>query len=157
MSAGCRTRKSSTAWRSRRRIIHVGGDLSGTTADMTPAELYAYVSANPTHRVYAQLSFQGEHFLMLYQGATNGILTFSSARRPIPSGTRSAPSSFRRKRPATVPGCPGQDRADDAEHRTRLALPNPKALTIRIGGTTVMYDGSTAQTVTIADGTEVSY
>ena len=36
-------------------------------------------------------------------------------------------------------------------------LPNPKALTIRIGGTTVMYDGSTAQTVTIADGTEVSY
>ena len=30
-------------------------------------------------------------------------------------------------------------------------------LTIRIGGTTVMYDGSTAQTVTIADGTEVSY
>lgn len=60
------------------RIIHVGGDLSGTTADMTPAELYAYVSANPTHRVYAQLSFQGEHFLMLYQGATNGILTFSS-------------------------------------------------------------------------------
>ena len=37
------------------------------------------------------------------------------------------------------------------------ALKNPKALTIRIGGTTVMYDGSTAQTVTIADGTEVSY
>lgn len=60
------------------RILHIGGDLSGTTADMTPAELYAYVSANPTHRVYAQLSFQGEHFLMLYQGATNGILTFSS-------------------------------------------------------------------------------
>ena len=37
------------------------------------------------------------------------------------------------------------------------ALKNPNALTIKIGGTTVTYDGSTAQTVTIADGTEVEY
>ena len=37
------------------------------------------------------------------------------------------------------------------------ALKNPKALTIQIGNTTVTYDGSTAQTVTIADGTEVAY
>ena len=32
------------------------------------------------------------------------------------------------------------------------ALPNPEALTIQIGGTSITYDGSTAQTVTIADG-----
>ena len=37
------------------------------------------------------------------------------------------------------------------------ALKNPNALTIEIGGTTVTYDGSAAKTVTIADGTEVSY
>ena len=37
------------------------------------------------------------------------------------------------------------------------ALKNPNALTIEIGNTTVTYDGSTAQTVTIADGTEVAY
>jgi hypothetical protein len=37
------------------------------------------------------------------------------------------------------------------------ALPNPNALTVKIGSTTVTYDGSSAQTVTIADGTEVSY
>ena len=37
------------------------------------------------------------------------------------------------------------------------SLKNPNALTIKIGSTTVTYDGSTAQTVTIADGTEVSY
>ena len=37
------------------------------------------------------------------------------------------------------------------------SLPNPNALTIKIGSTTVTYDGSTAQTVAIADGTEVSY
>lgn len=37
------------------------------------------------------------------------------------------------------------------------ALKNPNALTIKIGSTTVTYDGSTAQTVEIADGSEVSY
>lgn len=38
-----------------------------------------------------------------------------------------------------------------------LKFPNPNALTIKIGSTTVTYDGSSAQTVEIADGTEVSY
>lgn len=37
------------------------------------------------------------------------------------------------------------------------ALKNPNALTIKVGDTTVVYDGSTAKTVEIADGTEVSY
>ena len=37
------------------------------------------------------------------------------------------------------------------------ALKNTNALTIKIGGTTVTYDGSAAKTVTIADGSEVSY
>ena len=37
------------------------------------------------------------------------------------------------------------------------ALKNPNALTIKIGGTTVTYDGSEAKTVTIADGSEVAY
>lgn len=37
------------------------------------------------------------------------------------------------------------------------ALKNPNALTIKIGGTTVTYDGSVAKTVEIADGSEVEY
>lgn len=37
------------------------------------------------------------------------------------------------------------------------ALKNPNALTIKIGGTTVTYDGSAPKTVEIADGSEVSY
>ena len=37
------------------------------------------------------------------------------------------------------------------------ALPNPNALTIKIGNTTVTYDGSAAKTVEITDGSEVSY
>ena len=36
-------------------------------------------------------------------------------------------------------------------------MKNPNALTVKIGSTTVTYDGSSAQTVEIADGTEVSY
>lgn len=37
------------------------------------------------------------------------------------------------------------------------ALKNPNALTVKIGNTTVTYDGSAAKTVEIADGSEVSY
>ena len=37
------------------------------------------------------------------------------------------------------------------------SLKNPNALTIKIGSTTVTYDGSTAETVEIADGSEVEY
>lgn len=83
---------------------------------------------------------------------------------------------------AVIDGITGQvtaDKVNDPDHTTdlvqyaafRLAaqqiieqiptvpakLPNPEKLTIRIGGTSVTYDGSTAQTVTIADGTEVAY
>lgn len=38
-----------------------------------------------------------------------------------------------------------------------LKFPNPNALTVKIGSTTVTYDGSSAKTVEIEDGTEVSY
>ena len=137
------------------RILHIGGDLSGTTADMTPAELHAYVSANPTHRVYAQLEFQGEHFLMLYQGATNGILTFSSLVADSERHTFCA-VKLQAKTTSDVWDVPVRIELM-TQNIAPAALPNPKALTIRIGGTTVMYDGSTAQTVTIADGTEVGY
>lgn len=36
-------------------------------------------------------------------------------------------------------------------------LPNPNALTIKIGDESVVYDGSSAQTIEIADGNEVAY
>lgn len=86
------------------------------------------------------------------------------------------------KNKAVIDGITGQvtaDKVDAPDHTTDLvqygafqiaaqqiikriptvptALKNPNALTIKIGSTTVTYDGSTAQTVTIADGTEVSY
>ena len=47
--------------------------------------------------------------------------------------------------------------AEQVSQMIPTALPNPNALKIKIGSTTVTYDGSSAQTVEIADGTEVSY
>lgn len=38
-----------------------------------------------------------------------------------------------------------------------LKFPNPNELTIKIGSTTITYDGSADKTVEIEDGTEVSY
>ena len=38
-----------------------------------------------------------------------------------------------------------------------ITLPNPNALTIKIGDESVVYDGSSAQTIEIADGNEVAY
>lgn len=46
---------------------------------------------------------------------------------------------------------------DDNKTTVPTSLKNPNALTIKIGSTTVTYDGSTAKTVEIADGSEVSY
>lgn len=43
------------------------------------------------------------------------------------------------------------------DSKVPTALKNPNALTIKIGSTIVTYDGSTAQTVTIADESEVAY
>ena len=43
------------------------------------------------------------------------------------------------------------------DSKVPTALKNPNALTIKIGSTTVTYDGSAAKTVEIADGSEVSY
>ena len=137
------------------RILHVGGDMSGTTADMTPADLHAYVSANPTHRVYAQLEFQGEQFLMLYQGATNGILTFSSLVADSERHTFCV-VKLQAKTTSDVWDVPVRIELM-TQNIAPAALPNPEALTINIGGTSITYDGSTAQTVTIADGTEVAY
>lgn len=38
-----------------------------------------------------------------------------------------------------------------------IALPSPNALTIKIGSESVVYDGSSAQTIEIANGNEVAY
>ena len=129
--------------------------LAGTTTELTPAQVHqAILAGTPvvvkyTDRAYGELSFTsfnvanefgrivsqtivyygGNYILAELVGDLNGEWKFYSA------------ALAEKKDIPTVPE----------------SLKNPNALTIKIGGTTVTYDGSAAKTVTIADGSEVAY
>lgn len=130
--------------------------LSGTTDDLTPAQVYAAVSAGrPVKVQYTSSSYGAMSFAAFNIAETVGVIaaqnivyynyTYILAELGgyIQSGQWFFNSTVlaEKKDIPTVPS----------------SLKNPNALTIKIGSTTVTYDGSTAQTVTIADGTEVSY
>lgn len=73
-------------------------------------------------------------------------------------GDKGAPGSDASVTAANIKTALGYTPADSKDIPTvPESLKNPNALTIKIGSTTVTYDGSSAQTVEIADGTEVSY
>lgn len=129
--------------------------LAGTTTELTPAQVHqAILAGTPvvvkyTDSAYGELSFtsfnvanefgrivsqtivyyRGNYILAELVGDLNGKWGFNSATLAEKKDIPTVPSS----------------------------LKNPNALTIKIGSTTVTYDGSAAQTVTIDDGTEVSY
>ena len=129
--------------------------LAGTTTELTPAQVHqAILAGTPvvvkyTDSAYGELSFTsfnvanefgrivsqtivyygGNYILAELVGDLNGKWDFDSATLAEKKDIPTVPSS----------------------------LKNPNALTIKIGSTTVTYDGSAAQTVTIDDGTEVSY
>lgn len=135
------------------------GDGNSATADKTAAEVYAAYAAG--YAVYALVKFRNygyPYILPLMFAVSNSedmALGFTATGSASPTekplyasvlyyfNTWSAWSGTL-ARPEDIPTIP-------------TALKNPNALTIKIGSTTVTYDGSTAQTVTIADGTEVSY
>ena len=82
----------------------------------------------------------GDDFtLTLDGGPENALVRVNGIRTPTDADTNAAATVEYVK--TTVP----------------TALKNPNALTIKIGGTTVTYDGSAAKTVTIVDGSEVAY
>ena len=130
--------------------------LSGTTDDLTPAQVYAAVSAGrPVKVQYTSSSYGVMSFTAFSTSETMGVIAsqnivyydnvymLAELGGYIQSGEWFFNSTVlaEKKDIPTVPS----------------SLKNPNALTIKIGSTTVTYDGSTAQTVTIADGTEVSY
>lgn len=127
--------------------------LIGTTNELTPAQVYDAVSAGIPVKVQ-------------YTDSTYGLLSFTAfnvaeSLNVIVSQTIVYDSGVCLL--AELNGYKGNNRWDTVftilSQKTDIpsALPNPNALTIKIGSTTVTYDGSTAQTVTIADGSEVSY
>ena len=136
------------------------GDGNSATADKTPVEVYAAYAAG--YAVYALVKIRyddyRQYILPLSLAANDSLdilLGFTATGLVGPTSQSecisvvcnfNAWSVWRGKlaRPEDIPAIP-------------TALKNPNALTIKIGSTTVTYDGSAAQTVTIDDGTEVSY
>lgn len=134
------------------------GDGNSATADKTAAEVYAAYAAG--YAVYAIANLNDD---------SSFVLPLAFALRFLDTvvlGFAVVGSTSPTKKPLYIAaGCSGRDwsvwrgtlaRTEDIP-TIPTALKNPNALTIKIGSTTVTYDGSTAQTVTIADGTEVSY
>lgn len=129
--------------------------LAGTTTELTPTQVHKAILAGTsvvvkyTNSAYGELSFtsfnvanefgrivsqtivyyNGNYILAGLTGNLNGGWEFSSTTLAEEEDIPTVPES----------------------------LKNPNALTIKIGSTTVTYDGSVAKTVEIADGSEVEY
>ena len=130
--------------------------LIGTTGTLTPTQVYNAVSAGVPVKVqytsgtYGLLSFTAfniaESLSMIVSQAIvyyGGVYILAELGGNIQAGDWFTKFTTLAEK-TDIPTIP-------------TALKNPNALTIKIGSTTVTYDGSTAQTVTIDDGTEVSY
>lgn len=135
------------------------GDGISATADKTPKEVYAAYAAG--YSVYALVKLTtGNPFILslacaLSDSEDGEFIAFTAVGSDGPTERPQYISALgylglwevwrgTLARPEDIPTIPTE-------------LKNPNALTIKIGSTTVTYDGSAAQTVTIDDGTKVSY
>ena len=136
------------------------GDQTTGTADKTDAEIYtAYAAGSP---VFCRVASEGHFFghpatLPIFAAVKDGdnyMFAFCGSGAPR-SGTGDAA--------VTVTVTRDQRNwyvfYDTLAKKTDIptALKSPNALTLKLGGTTVVYDGSAAKTFEIPDGTEVSY
>lgn len=134
-------------------------DGTSATADKTAEEVYtAYAAGYAVYALVKLRNYGYPYILSLSFAVSNSediALGFTAAGSPGPTEKPLYVSALflfntwavwrgTLARPEDIPTIP-------------TALKNPNSLTIKIGSTTVTYDGSTAQTVTIDDGTEVSY
>lgn len=130
--------------------------LSGTTDDLTPAQVYEAVSSGrPVKVQYTSSDYGLMSFTAFSTSETIGVIAsqnivfynnvyiLAELGGYIQSGQWFFNSTVlaEKKDIPTVP----------------TSLKSPYALTIKIGGNSVTYDGSAAKTVEIADGSEVSY
>ena len=136
------------------------GDQTTGTADKTDAEIYAAYAAGSA--VFCRVASEGHFFghpatLPIFAAVKDGdnyMFAFCGSGAPR-SGTGDAA--------VTVTVTRDQHNwyvfYDALAKKTDIPteLKNPNALTLKLGGTTVVYDGSAAKTFEIPDGTEVSY
>lgn len=136
-----------------------GSDATVTAASITGALGYKPVAPGdipvvPTAEINANTAARHTH---ANKAVIDSITAAKTAAWDAKAGTAAATQSA-----AGLMSAADKAKLDGIErgaNKTTVpaALPNPEALTIQIGGTSITYDGSTAQTVTIADGTEVAY
>lgn len=130
--------------------------LSGTTDDLTAAQVYAAVSAGrPVKVQHTDSNYGVMSFTAFSASETLGVIAsqnivfyeneyiLTELGGYIQSGQWFFNSTVLAKK-TDIPTVP-------------TSLKSPYALTIKIGGTSVTYDGSAEETVEIADGSEVSY
>ena len=135
--------------------VKLTGTKASPTADQTAVAIYqAYTDGYAVYGI-VQMSEILEGFpiilplLYVYgSSASVGALCFAGSANPHLSGTMTQNTTIT----ATYDG--SWHVFVDSQP---TALKNPNALTIKLGSETITYDGSSAQTVEIADGTEVSY
>lgn len=130
--------------------------LIGTIWTLTPTQVYDAVSAGIPVKVQ-------------YTDDTYGLLSFTAFNVAESLAIIVSQTIVYYNGVYILAELTGLESSDTWEFRTAMlaekkdiptvpsALKNPNALTIKIGSTTVTYDGSTAQVVTIDDGTGVSY
>lgn len=137
------------------------GDQTTGTADKTDAEIYAAYAAGSA--VFCNVASAGH-----YSGMTATLPLFAAYNQGDDYMFAFCGSGVPRTSTAQDP--PGAVTVTKNNHgwyvfydtlakKTDMptALKNPNALTLKLGGTTVVYDGSAAKTFEIPDGTEVSY
>ena len=137
------------------------GDQTTGTADKTDAEIYAAYAAGSA--VFCNVASAGH-----YSGMTATLPLFAAYNQGDDYMFAFCGSGVPRTSTAQDP--PGAVTVTKNNHgwyvfydalakKTDIptALKNPNALTLKLGGTTVVYDGSAAKTFEIPDGTEVSY
>ena len=127
--------------------------LTGTTAELTPTQVYNAVSAgipvkvqytDSTYGLLSFLAFNAAESLKVIVSQT--IVYFRGGYLLAQLWGNTANNSW---------GVQSTILAQKTDIPS--ALPNPNALTIKIGSTTITYDGSAVKTVEIADGSEGSY
>ena len=125
-------------------------DASGVPTAWAPGD----IPVVPTAEISASTAARHSH---TNKRVLDGITAAKTAAWDAKAGTAAATQSA-----AGLMSAADKAKLDGIErgaNKTTVptALKNPNALTIKIGGTTVTYDGSAAKTVTIADGSEVAY
>ena len=127
--------------------------LTGTTDELTPTQVYNAVSAGIPVKVQYRDSIYGLLSFTAFNVAESLDVIISETIAYAFGGYRLC--ELNGNKSDNTWGFNTTILAQNADIPS--VLPNPNALTIKIGDATVTYDGSSAQTVEIADGTEVEY